>query len=342
MPTNKNALARIKFLDEMLSDRHHYYNLDDLTEKCNQKLEQIDVAPVTSRCVQKDINFIEYDGFGAEIERFTNNGKHCIRYADPSFSIFSKKLSDDEKNLLQEALSTLGQFDGLENFSWLDNFKKSLEIEERHKIICFSHNPYLKNSNLLGELFNYISNRNVIELTYRLFNTEKSIKTVLHPYLLKQYNDRWFLIGADNCDQKILTMALDRIESIAPINNTAYINPPDDLLDRFDDIIGVTLYDDKPLNHIVFWVSDISKNYVLTKPLHGSQKMLPIDKAQPLREKFPMLSGGEFFSIECISNYELIRDLSSFGKELLVISPMEIQNEVTERIRGMLERYKRL
>ena len=38
MPTNKNALTRYKYLDEMLSDRHHFYDIHDLTEKCNEKL----------------------------------------------------------------------------------------------------------------------------------------------------------------------------------------------------------------------------------------------------------------------------------------------------------------
>ena len=38
MPTNKNALTRYKYLDEMLSDRHHFYDIHDLTKKCNEKL----------------------------------------------------------------------------------------------------------------------------------------------------------------------------------------------------------------------------------------------------------------------------------------------------------------
>ena len=38
MPSNKNAVTRYKYLDELLSDRHHYYDIHDLTEKCNEKL----------------------------------------------------------------------------------------------------------------------------------------------------------------------------------------------------------------------------------------------------------------------------------------------------------------
>gem|GEM_PF-5799864 len=32
MPTNKNAFIRYKYLDRLLSDRHHYYDRSNLTE----------------------------------------------------------------------------------------------------------------------------------------------------------------------------------------------------------------------------------------------------------------------------------------------------------------------
>lgn len=70
MPTNKNALTRYKYLDELLSDRHHYYDIHDLTEKCNQRLVEDGFPEVTQRCIEKDINYIEYAPFSADIERF--------------------------------------------------------------------------------------------------------------------------------------------------------------------------------------------------------------------------------------------------------------------------------
>lgn len=342
MPTNKNALSRIKFLDELLSDRHHFYNLDDLTEKCNKKLEAIDVKPVTRRMIEKDLNYIEYGTFCAEIERYSAGGKRCVRYADPSFSIFTKKLSNDEKNLLQETLSTLGQFDGLKNFEWLEDFKKRLDIEERRRIICFSNNPYLKNSNILGQIFNFISNRVVVYLTYQRFGDKSSINIDLSPYLLKQYNDRWYLIGSATDDEKILTLPLDRIVEIQPSKNQDYKNPPDDFDEYFDDIVGVSNYSENSLLYIVFWMSNYSKDYVLTKPLHGSQKTISGDNEMTLRKEYPMLIDGAFFSIECKCNYELIRLLSSFGKDLLVLSPIEIQDKVKQRVLDMTKSYQEL
>lgn len=336
MPTNKNALARIAILDTLLADRHHYYNLDDLTEKCNERLEEIGVPAVTRRCIEKDIDFIEGASFGGNIDKDTINGKYCLRYADPSFSIFTKKLSSDEKNLLQEILSTIGQFEGLDDFEWIDDLKQRLDVEERPKIISFSNNPFLKNSNLLGLIFNYISHKNVVKVCYSAFVKAKA-GIEFHPYLLKQYNDRWYLIGAADNDGKILTLALDRITNIEPVANKEFIEPDEDFAERFDDIVGVTIIDGKPLEHIVFWVSDVSKDYVESKPIHGSQKSINND--EDLRRQYPKLVGGRFFSIDCIPNYELIRELTSFGRELMVLKPKDVRAKVLEWFCKAAERY---
>lgn len=336
MPTNKNALARIAILDALLADRHHYYNLDDLTEKCNEQLEEIGVSTVTRRCIEKDIDFIEGASFGGNINKEIVNGKYCLRYADPSFSIFTKKLSDDEKNLLQEILSTIGQFEGLDDFEWIDDLKQRLDVEERPKIISFSNNPFLKNSNLLGLIFNYISHKNVVRVCYSAFVKAKA-GIEFHPYLLKQYNNRWYLIGAADSDGKILTLALDRITNIEPVANKDFIEPDEDFAERFDDIVGVTIIDGKPLEHIMFWVSDVSKDYVESKPIHGSQKSINND--EDLRRQYPKLVGGRFFSIDCIPNYELIRELTSFGRELMVLKPEDVRAKVLEWFSKAAERY---
>lgn len=342
MPTNKNALIRYKYLDRLLSDHHHYYDIHDLTEKVNDMLYNDGFSEVTQRCIEKDLNTLEYAPFSAPIKRFNWNGKRCITYDDRSFSIFKQEMSREERNLLREVLSTIGQFDGLDNFKWLDDFKIGLGLEERRQIICFSNNPYLQNSNLLGTLFAYISNEVVIRLYYHTFSDETIRSIEFHPYLLKQYNDRWFLLGAADDDGKILTFALDRIDKVESLPEKKYVPCPDDLSGRFEDIVGVTLYEDRPMEHIVFWVSDASKDYVMTKPIHESQTSIKGEAENKLREKYSQLDGGAFFSIDCIPNYELIRELCSFGKDLIVFEPSSIQDDIFNRISVMVEEYLRV
>lgn len=343
MPTNKNALTRYKYLDDLLSDRHHYYDIHDLTERCNDKLVYNGFQEVTQRCIEKDINYLEYAPFYADIERFRKNGKFCIRYANPSFSIFTKEMSNEEHSLLREVLNTLGQFEGLDHFNWLDNFKIGLGLHEGKKIISFSTNPYLKNSRLLGELFDIISNEQVINLEYYKFGDNEKHHVIVYPYQLKQYNDRWYLFCSpeDNTDV-ILNFALDRIISATPILEKKYVECKVDLEKRFEDIIGVTLYANRQLEKIIMWVSAKEAPYIETKPMHPSQKMLKGKEREQLYSKYSFLGDGEFFELECIENYELIRELCAYGKELIVLSPSTLTEQISNRISDMNQLYQKL
>lgn len=356
MPANKNAMTRYKILDELLSSRYHNYSLDDLTEEVSNRLSEMypDTNGVVRRTIEKDIYYLEYEGpFMVDIQRYSVPSfskekqksfmKQCLRYTRPSFSIFKKEMTNDEKYLLSEALSLLGQFDGLPNLDDLEGLRLGLGVKKnRRQIISFTKNP-LENSNLLGELFTAVSQKQVVELHYHKFsNPDNELVVNLHPYLLKEYNRRWYLFAAAEEDEKLLCFGLDRIDKVVPLPSHKYIEYKGDLNERFEDIIGVTLFEDSPLYNIVFWVSDFSKDYVLTKPIHHSQKKVSNNIVTELRTQYPSLTNGVFLQIECRENYELIRELSSFGKDLLVVSPSEIQDKVWTRISSMNNEYLKI
>ena len=110
MATNKNALIRYKHLDILLSDRHHYYDINDLTERVNDMLLEEGFQAVTRRCIEKDLVYLTERPFCAPIERKKRNGKNCVYYKNASFSIFKQEMSREERNLLREVLNTIGQF----------------------------------------------------------------------------------------------------------------------------------------------------------------------------------------------------------------------------------------
>lgn len=351
MPANKNALTRIVLLDKLLADRYHAYSIQDMTDYLERELPQYgQEGGISKRCVEKDINYLEYDfPIPIEFERYTIDAhsiatdkpykKRCIRYADPTFSIFKGKLSEEEKGLLVAALSTLGSFDGLDGFGWLDDFNKRLGLVETKPVIQMSKN-LLENRTLMAEAFSAIRACSVVRLHYRLFNTSDKREVVLSPYLLKEYNRRWYLIGSADDTGKLLTFALDRIESIEVLPGFEFRTAPEDLLERYEDIIGVSYYEGTEIHKIIFWISDKSAPYVDTKPLHGSQIKIKGDKERLIREHYSVPSDGALFSIVCMENYELIRELCSFGGELKVLSPEPIVDAVKQRVKSMFELYR--
>lgn len=355
MPANKNAMTRYRILDELLSSRYHNYSLDDLTEEVSRRLSDLypNTNGVVRRTIEKDIYYLEYEGpFMVDIERYTVDAynqekqktyvKQCLRYAHPTFSIFKKEMTSDEAYLLREAISLLGQFDGLPNFAGLEGLRKSLCMGETHqKIISFTKNP-LEGSNILGELFTAISQKQVIALHYHTFSNAQRRQVNLSPYLLKEYNRRWYLLAAIEEDGKLLNFSLDRIDGCVPLPSHKYVEYSGDINERFEDIIGVTLNEDSPVHEIIFWVSDHSKCYVETKPLHESQRTLAKAKSEEMRSHFPTLKDGVFFRIDCRENYELIRELTGFGKNLVVLAPSVIQDKVLDYVSSLNQEYLKL
>lgn len=352
MPANKNTMTRYKILDELLSSRYHNYSLDDLTEEVSKRLADLypDTNGVVRRTIEKDLYYLEYEGpFMVEIERYTVDSYHpekqktyqkqCLRYAQPSFSVFKKEMTSDEAYLLREAISLLGQFDGLPNLDGLEALRLGLGLkDDGQRIVSLTKNP-LEGSNLFGELFTAISQRQVIALQYHTFSNAQKKRVNLHPYLLKEYNRRWYLLAAAEKDGKLLNFSLDRIDACEPLPSHEYKAYEGDLNERFEDIIGVTLNDDSPVYEITFWVSDQSKGYVETKPLHESQRKLANTTAAALRAEYPSLQGGLFFRIDCKENYELLRELTGFGKELVVLSPRVIQDKVFDYANALRQAY---
>lgn len=353
MPANKNAETRYQILDQLLANRYHHYSTEDLRQRVNEELDEIGQPPVSIRTIQLDLNYLENGPFAADIEHYQIDEvsqkdpnktvkKNCHRYRDRSFSIFQQKLTEDEKHLLGEAFSLLGQFDGLPNLDGLEKLRAGLNIKPKRQIISFTKNP-LENSNLLGELFTYVSKRQVLELHFHKFDSPEVDRTeIVYPYLLKEYNRRWYLIAASEKTGNILTMALDRMDCAIPLPTHRYIEYDGELNERFEDIIGVTLYDGLTLQNILFWVSDYSKDYVFTKPIHDSQTPFRGEREKELRQKYPTLKGGAFFTIQCVENYELRRELCSFGKDLLVLSPDNIKQKIYNRVAEQEKAYQAL
>lgn len=334
----KNAIMRYKILDSLLSNRNRYYTITDLLDKVNEALELDGMEPVSRRCIEKDLNTLECAPYDADITRDWKNGRKYIRYEEEGFSIFTKKLSEDEENLLSEVLNTLGQFEGLDSFEWLDGLKSRLDIKEHRRIIQFDSNPYLKNSNLLGSLFTAISNKQVLALKYHTFNNSEVREVIVHPYLLKEYNKRWFLfVGTAN--GAILNFAIDRIDGFEPMPHIEYIEPSEELEERFDDIVGVTIYQDSQAESILLWVAKEQYPYIKTKPIHGSQREIKGERLAVLQERYAALGEGNFIELNCIVNYELEQLLMSFMDKVVVLYPKILSSEFKDKVSNLIKMY---
>lgn len=336
----KNAIKRYKILDSLLSNHNRYYSVPDLLNKVNEELLIEDGVTVSRRCIEKDLAALELEPYAAPIIRGTFEGKRYVKYADPDFSIFTKKLSEDEENLLSEVLNTLGQFEGINNFEWIDGLKRRLNIKEHRPIIKFDSNQFLRNSNLLGSLFTAISNNQVLRVEYCAFNQSTPVKHTVHPYLLKEYKSRWYLIGRIR-NGDIYNFPIDRIiNTPIPLPNIEYIEPEEDFEERFEDIVGVTLFENEPVQEMLLWVSSNTYPYIDTKPLHGSQTVIRGARAEQLRAKYPHLKEGRFIKLNCALNYEIRQMVMERMDQMVVLSPTELVKDIATRVERLHNYYQ--
>ena len=348
MPANKNALVRYRYLDELLSSRVKYYTRQELTDKLNEHLAK----PVGKRCVEKDLIDIQ-DEWGVEYEERVFDGKKYIRYADPSFSIFNRELSSEERTMLRSVLATVGQFDGLPNFEWLETMRLKLgkgsgsalasgvfDQDMDEKIIQFSYNPYLKNTNMIAGLFQHIVSKEPIFLEYKSFMADTPKVELVSPYRLRHFNDRWYLLCCRMSDGRYSTYALDRMIGFKPAENVEYMPCPVEIDEQFDDIIGVTYLKDEPVQRILFASGPKDVQFILTKPLHCSQRCPVESEQQELHKKYPNIpSDWIFLTIDCKWNFELITILFSYGERLVVLSPERVRNDLMEKLQRMKTVY---
>ncbi|SFW55455.1 helix-turn-helix transcriptional regulator [Cellulophaga fucicola] len=330
MSVNKNALIRYKTIDKCLQNRYRKWTLESLISSCSDALYEYEGREinVSKRTIQLDIQMMRSDklGYNAPIVVYD---KKFYKYEDESFSITNIPLNENDMNVLSETVEMLKQFKDFSLFSELGGIIQRLEDKvysektQQSSIIHLDKNEKLKGLEFLDVIYQAILKKIAIKLTYQSFKAETPSVIGFHPYILKEFNNRWFLVGRKS--EQIVTFALDRIINIDYDTSIEY------KLDNFDgdkyykDVIGVTVTNIRA-ERIQFWVDKNNAPYVETKPFHRSQRI--IEKTED----------GVIFNIFVKINFELERMILGFGDSIKVIKPKKLR----ERIHSKLQKANKL
>ncbi|MCM1142242.1 MAG: WYL domain-containing protein, partial [Muribaculum sp.] len=327
MATNKNAMIRYQVLDRCLRNRYKRYYIEDLVAACNEALLEYSEKeePVKVRQVYKDLNFME-EKWGT-ISRIPDGRRKYFRWEDPSFSISQQPLNDEEIDKLKETIIMLNRFKGMPQFEWMEELLSQLEDRfslkgQTKSVIGFEQNLDYTAVRYLSDLFNAIVNKQSLRIVYQKFDGSKRMWNI-HPYYIKQYNNRWFLFGLNDERYTITNIPLDRIMEIQNIG-IPFVESDINFEEYFDDVIGVTI-NDAPLETIVLKFAPERYPYVVSKPLHGTSK-------------FPDPNNG-IVEIKVIPNKELESLIFSFGNQVEVISPIWFREKIAQTARSMSDIY---
>lgn len=335
MPVNKLALIRYQAIDQCLQNRYKKWTLDDLVQACSEAVYEYEGirGGVSKRTVQLDIQNMRSSKFGYEAPIIVLEKKYYT-YENPQYSIRNVPVSKHDLQTLTEAVELLKQFKNFGYYQDLGNLVSKLEAKiskkqnEGRSFIDLEKNEQVKGLQWLDILHKAIIQQTVLAIDYKSFKARKIENLNFSAYLLKEYRNRWFLLGCLN-KNTVRLLALDRIEDVHELPHKLYISPTMlDVQTFFDDVIGVTKsVGQLPIN-IVLWVDATSKPYLLTKPLHSSQQVIAENP-----------DGSVHIQIRVVWNFELEREILGFGETMRVISPAILAKKIRKRTQQMLQQY---
>lgn len=334
MPVDKQVQLRYEVLNKCFRDLYREYTIDDLVDACNKAmLREFDMEDgVSKRTVQNDIANLQMPPYNIRLDENLKNGrKHIYRYYDTNFTLPQFRMNDSDRNKIQAAVNVLENYGGEPLLDWaralLMQIESGLFGSDSSSVVSFQSNPDLKNISLFGDLLQAILNKKVLKLTYAPFGKDSYVDRV-YPYHLKQFNDRWYLIAQTVGYDTLGHYALDRIESFEEVD-MKYLESDIDFEEYFDDVIGVTVPERLEPLDVVLRVSNNRFNYIKTKPLHLTQRVISEERNHTT------------IAINVKINKELIALILSFGPDVEVIAPANLRKEVAQRISAMNFTYEK-
>lgn len=325
MPKNKSATVRYHAIDKRIRRKFRPFpSIEDLKEAVEEVIEK----SISISSIQKDIKAMKDDpdlGYFAPIKYDKQHEGYY--YEDPSFSISSIPLSEKEISAIKLAASVLAQYRGTDFMSEfegaVDKIFTKLELmrsPDQSEFIQMEEAPFNTRDFQIEDLIDVIRNQDVIKFNYTKFNQKKGKEHIVHPYVLKEFRNRWYLTGYDEEAGKVKTFGLERISSLTVVSGKQFYKEPGfDPKGFFKYALGITTFNEMDPVTVELSFVPHQADFIKTQPWHSSQNVVQDDEK-------------EFrITMKLMPSMELIRQVLSYGNEVKVIQPEWLKEEVRKR-----------
>ncbi len=338
MPINRATLIRISTIDRCLQNKFRRWTINDLIDACTDALAEYEGRsnPVSRRTFQNDLALMRSDRLGYNAPIIVRDNKY-YEYEDPDYSITHLPLNEEGLDALNSALDILRQLQGFPqlapSIATISKLNEQISRHTGHAVpaIDMEYVPGYTGAQFIGVIYEAVRKQRTIVIEYQSFKARRPEALAVYPYLLKEYRNRWFLIGekTTNRTPQVNIFALDRIHSVVTDNEHPFRKCVDfDPEHYFDDTIGVTRLIGDRARRVVIRIDRQQAPYVESKPFHKSQKV-----EQRLRD------GSIQISLKVVINNELERLILGYGGHAEVIAPPEFRERVAESVRIAASHY---
>lgn len=338
MPANKYAQLRYRIIDRCLTNEYRPYpTKEDLRSACEEQLYGSDGEHISLSTIDKDIYAMRYEiNLGYEAPIAYHPVERGYYYTDPDYSIDQMPLREEDIEAIKLAANTLAQFRGISIFeSSQDAIEKILARlqlrpgagDEQENYVHFDRAPVYRGGEHLSTLLHAIRENLVVRFKYAKYTGGRPKDYTLHPYLLKEYRNRWYVVGLNPEREAVVIFGLDRIESDIEVDTRLFVRNPDfDTHRYFEHSLGITSVQNEP-ETIRLRFTPLSGRYVESQPWHPSQKVTRNDE-----------TALEIDLYLCITK-ELVMEILSFGGDVEVVTPKSLRRQIAEQLRLAREQY---
>lgn len=179
----------------------------------------------------------------------------------------------------------------------------------------------------LEVIVNAIAEGKAIEVSYQASWSDKPHIYCMHPYCLKLFKQRWYVIARrDEFDNPYVYALDERMKDIKILNKKLEIPKDFDAKELYKDYYGVIMDYVDP-EKVKIKVDADQVHYYESLPLHETQTII---------EKNDEYSIFEYY---LAPNYDFKHELLSKGESVEVIEPEWFREDMKEAIKKMIERY---
>ncbi len=326
MPVNKNAFQRYLFLNRKFRTGRKF-TLQELADACEYDDHIGSVA--SPHTIRKDI---------AAMRKLRNldikaeEGQYW--YADKNANFNESRMTEADVSELNRVSQILQQFDYLPQLAGLQNLILKLRnqvglLGERPEDVIAFEQVTLKGVSFLTPIYNAIVAKRPLSIVYHPFDFVEPMVCLYHPYFLKEFNNRWYVLTYNETNHRAETIALDRILSLDIETQQPYRPAKDKHFAAFfEDILGVTRPEQGVVERIVLRFKPLRAKYVKSKAWHPSQEVVTDIEGRYCDIAFNL-----------IINKELTARILEFGNDIEVIEPSRLREEVKVILKHSLEQY---
>lgn len=198
------------------------------------------------------------------------------------------------------------------------------ESRDMRDTIIFERIP--SSQRWLTVLVNAIKDKKTVEMTYQSYNRAEPNTFEAHPWCLKLFKQRWYLLAKSEAYNEPRVYAFDRIHEIKETSNTLKAPEKFNAQEFFSHFFGI-IVDDRQPETIRLKVDADQVKYYRSLPLHDTQKEIETSEQYTI------------FEYRLVPTFDFKQEILSKGPSVEVISPEAFRDEIHEDIKAMLERY---